>query len=362
MEPLGDYLKEVRENKRLSIEKVIEDTHILRKFIVGIEQDDFAVFPGEAYLKGFLRNYSEYLSLDPSDVIRRYEKIKLSETPSPIEQLIPKPGVDYSRIIFILVVLIALSLLGAGGFFIYSTINSNAATTREMIVKKEKPVKAVVEEAVSMKSIEITDTVFNLKKDEKVSLLIDDKLKTVWISNLEPTVIMSSSEGREQYLIGNNYTNKFDVNGDGIDDIEIILNFWDSRAARVVMRKVVSSLVINKSSIDNSFFLEDSVEILYKGAEKKSINIGLSISGDTYLRYQIDEGKEEAKRYGRGNSINLTGDNQIILWVSDAGSVTANFPNINRQIKLGEQGQLDVKIITWDKVDNENILQISSLR
>ena len=97
MEPLGLYLKQVREGKKLTIDKVIEDTFIMKKFILAIEDDDFSSFPGEAYLKGFLRNYGEYLGLDPSDLISRYERIKMSETPSPTELLIPKPKVFFSR-------------------------------------------------------------------------------------------------------------------------------------------------------------------------------------------------------------------------------------------------------------------------
>ena len=41
MEPLGLYLKQVRESKKLTIDKVIEDTFIMKKFILAIEDDDF---------------------------------------------------------------------------------------------------------------------------------------------------------------------------------------------------------------------------------------------------------------------------------------------------------------------------------
>ena len=99
MEPLGLYLKQVREGKKLTIDKVIEDTFIMKKFILAIEDDDFSSFPGEAYLKGFLRNYGEYLGLDPADLISRYERIKMSETPSPTELLIPKPKAFFSKIL-----------------------------------------------------------------------------------------------------------------------------------------------------------------------------------------------------------------------------------------------------------------------
>ena len=77
MEALGEYLKEAREKLNLSIDKIADDTHIMKKFIEAIEIEEFTAFPGEAYLKGFLRTYSEYLGIDAEGVIRRYEKIKM---------------------------------------------------------------------------------------------------------------------------------------------------------------------------------------------------------------------------------------------------------------------------------------------
>ena len=76
MDALGDYLKEAREKLNLSIEKISEDTRIMSKFIEAIEKEEFTAFPGEAYLVGFLKSYSEYLGIDGEDVVRRYERIK----------------------------------------------------------------------------------------------------------------------------------------------------------------------------------------------------------------------------------------------------------------------------------------------
>ncbi|HBD95615.1 MAG: hypothetical protein A2015_11185 [Spirochaetes bacterium GWF1_31_7] len=360
MEPLGEFLKEIRTQKRLSIEKVIEDTHILKKFIIGIEADDFTVFPGEAYLKGFLRNYSEYLGLESNEIIRRFEKIKLSETPSPIEQLIPKPGFDYSRIIFALVILIAISLLGSGMFFIYNMITTSNQTAQKVVVKKEKtlPQSEIVEKMLILDKDEM---VFDLKKDQKIGVTIDDVINTVWLSNLDPTVVINSSSGKEQFLIGNGYTNKFDMNGDGKDDVEIVLNFWDSKIAKLLIRKSVT-VFVNESSIDSKYFIDDSVEVLYEGADKLPLDMTITISDDTFLRYQIDGGDEKEAKYSKGNSFNLNVENQIIVWVSNAGALNISLNKLGKKFVLGEPGQMDVKIIAWTKNGDINSLQISSLK
>ena len=173
MEPLGEYLKEIRESKKLSIEKVIEDTHILKKFIIGIETDDFSIFPGEAYLVGFLRTYCQYLGIDGNEVVRRYERIKLSETPSPIEQLIPKPGFDYSKIIFGSVLGVTFVLLLVGMYFIYATIrDSTSSKMSEGVMprpSKEITQNKNIKEETQKKRLE-TELV-DFKLNDKISYL-----------------------------------------------------------------------------------------------------------------------------------------------------------------------------------------------
>lgn len=150
MEALGSYLKEVRENANLSIDKVVEETHIVRKFIEAIELDEFSMFPGEAYLKGFLRTYSEYLGLNPDDVVKRYEKIKIAEEPTPIEQLIPKPKFNFKPLIVISTLTVVILALVFGIIFFILKVSGNINNNNNIAVlegKNKKDNKKKTEES-----------------------------------------------------------------------------------------------------------------------------------------------------------------------------------------------------------------------
>ena len=72
METIGQILKNAREKKGLSIEELEASTHIVARFIKALENEEFDVLPGEIYVKGFIKNLSDKLSLDAEMVLERY--------------------------------------------------------------------------------------------------------------------------------------------------------------------------------------------------------------------------------------------------------------------------------------------------
>ena len=381
MEPLGLYLKQVRESKKLTIDKVIEDTFIMKKFILAIEDDDFSSFPGEAYLKGFLRNYGEYLGLDTSDLISRYERIKMSETPSPTELLIPKPKVFFSRmLLIILAVVFAIAVIvgvGAVVMAMRTTMANSAPKTVEEIESEKEKARSEKKKSllVKEKKKEVVDTDnkskvftfeaeadnFTVKKEEKISFkLDDDKIYSIWVSELEPTVILESSAGKQQFLIANGFTNKFDVNGDGKEDLEIVLSYWTDKNATIGLKRIANSLW-SDSSIDSEFFLPDTIEIIGENTNKSEISVMLSLSEMSYLKYQIDKNPEVERTFNAGAVLELKANDRILLWMSNAGAVSADFSAYNKRMVLGEKGKVDVKIIAWTRNNGNYSLQMSSL-
>ncbi len=73
MGDLGQLLREAREQKGVSLEKVEEATRIRQKFLQALEEGDYGALPAETYVKGFLRTYAVYLELDPEELIALYE-------------------------------------------------------------------------------------------------------------------------------------------------------------------------------------------------------------------------------------------------------------------------------------------------
>lgn len=82
---LGDYLKNARLKKNISLEEINRETKIRIKYLNAIEEGNFDAIPGgEVYLKGFLKNYAEAVGLDSKEILRRYKEIstpKMQEFP-----------------------------------------------------------------------------------------------------------------------------------------------------------------------------------------------------------------------------------------------------------------------------------------
>jgi cytoskeletal protein RodZ len=56
----------------VTMQQAAEDTRIREKFLQAIESGDYQSLPGSVYTKGFLRNYAQYLNLDPEEMLARY--------------------------------------------------------------------------------------------------------------------------------------------------------------------------------------------------------------------------------------------------------------------------------------------------
>ncbi len=85
MATIGQRLKEAREDKRLTLEKVFEATRIRVQYLQALEADDLTVMPSPVHARGYLRNYAEYLQLD---VLKLLEDLREANAQKPSEVVI----------------------------------------------------------------------------------------------------------------------------------------------------------------------------------------------------------------------------------------------------------------------------------
>lgn len=64
MQTIGQKLKQAREAKQLTLEKVFEATRIRAPFLQVLESDDLSSMPSPVQARGYLRNYAEFLGLN----------------------------------------------------------------------------------------------------------------------------------------------------------------------------------------------------------------------------------------------------------------------------------------------------------
>ena len=72
-EGVGHSLKVVRERRSLALTDVSARLRIRRPYLEAIEEGRFGELPGAVYVSGFLRQYAEFLGLDPEQVLKSYQ-------------------------------------------------------------------------------------------------------------------------------------------------------------------------------------------------------------------------------------------------------------------------------------------------
>ena len=70
---VGKKLQETREAKNLSLEKIVNATHIRLRYLEAIESGNYSVLPSQLQVKGFIRTYAGYLGLNANSLIDVFE-------------------------------------------------------------------------------------------------------------------------------------------------------------------------------------------------------------------------------------------------------------------------------------------------
>ena len=68
MKDIGNFLRERREAKGISLTEVEKDLKIRKKYLQALEEGNIDLIPGKTYIVGYLRNYSKYLDIDEENI------------------------------------------------------------------------------------------------------------------------------------------------------------------------------------------------------------------------------------------------------------------------------------------------------
>lgn len=93
MASIGEIFAEARRAKGVTLKDVEKSIKIRTKYVAAIEQNDFNVIPGQAYVVGFINTYANYLGLDSKELVSRYYQEFLPDRQKPAYDL-AKPEKD----------------------------------------------------------------------------------------------------------------------------------------------------------------------------------------------------------------------------------------------------------------------------
>jgi cytoskeletal protein RodZ len=359
VDSLGEKLRLAREEKGYSLDQVSRETNIAARYIQALEAEDFSGFPGEPYVLGFLRNYSEYLGLDVQEQLSRYRALKIQEQPVPVEQLLRSP-VPVGKII--LSIFIPLALLGIGGGIFY-LVNHWPA-------KEKTPIAAAREAVEYPMNTETLERRF-YTGDSILIPLGEDPYKLV-LSNLGEAVTVTTPSGSVVLDLSQEVT--VDLNNDGIMELRII-------AVDFVKNDASSGALLNFERIDGSIpgggavvaaplderAALSAATMIFNSPTAYPVTVQLSFQGYCMFRWEIlferDRPDRNERYFQRGEELNIQAQNGVRIWASNAQAAKLQVIGGGRtvSVELGGAGEVVVADIRWVR-DEENRYRMVLMR
>ena len=398
MESLGQKLKDARENHHYSLEQVSRDTHISKQYLRALEEEDFTVIPGETYVIGFLRNYAEFLALNPEEMVTLYKNMKIQEQPLPMAELLDKhprrpPSLP------LLLLLAGIIVFGGGGFLVYRLVASRGSASPEQA--EAAAAKQLPEKEAYLLQEEVLTRWFSL--EDIIQVPVNGRQYPLQITDISETLTVQIPGTSLEFAIGQERL--LDFNNDAKFDIRLLLNDLDAageiKRANLGLYKMTRGLMAVAEE-ENGEQSAESVaaapgesaaaateEITAAGQEAVSeplpappvspapaapvsglviiqsptpepFRITVNFRGYCLFRYFLD-GEREERFFHKGETFSLDVKDYLDLWLSNAGALKMMIAG--RDVDLGKPGEVAAKKIGWVKAESSDqySLRISTL-
>ncbi len=369
MESIGDKIRKTREEKGYSIDQVARDTHISKRFLEALESENYSSLPGDSYVLGFLRSYSEYLGMNADEVVQLYRNMKLQEQPAPMNELIVKNGLSFTS---------KVSIAAASGvlLLVLLIILFRAASTpleSENVVQVQVPAVAS-DKLIRMDTASMVRT-FTVENIIRVPVNGIDTDLNFLIKNDEAFVKVLAQD----VLLPLGQENQLDLNQDGKSDIKIMVQSLDTKAspnqlvvsldrliqspggARTAELTVASiAAVSDPASLGNTRIasrIKPSQNFPEFSGDKVAVT--LVFEGQSFFRYEIDGAKREERLSQFEETLTLSASSRIRLWFSNGGRVSLRIGS--RTLKAGTDGEVATWQLAWLEIDGQRQLSLAAL-
>jgi len=362
MESLGDKLKNARNEKGLSAEQISRETNISIRYLEALETENFSIFPGEPYIIGFLKNYSEYLDLDVQKIISLYRALRIQEQPVPVEQLLKSPP-KFPR--FIIPSLVVLLIIGACGWGIYSLIINRQNNPVQNVPANRTPIEHLME-GNSMER--------RLYRYDSVLVPIGNETYRLELSNLGETVTIRYPGGVRNLDLGQEIL--IDLDNDGIPELRItvadfaknnadmgaLLHFILMDAAVYTGADIEQGAIIRSTSITAA-----STTIIPASASAYPFTLQIVFQGYCMFRWEIlnerDRRGTNQRYFQRAEQLDIQAQNGIRIWASNAQAARFQVIGGGRTypVEIGTAGEVVVTDIRWVR-DDENRYRLILMR
>ncbi len=366
MESIGDRLRAIRESKKMTIKEVAKETNISHTYIEALENEEFERFPGETYVVGFIRSYSEYLKIDPEEIVQAYKGYKIGESITPLEELTRptrntfdvsnaftknKPAIIISGgiIAAILIIWGAVSLFNGRDINVADDNSIDNIKSDYKSENKKEFSKIINAKMNADKANEL------LYVDEALQFLSDAKECLFVLRTLNDTsAVIEVLPGNEKISLAENVTTVVNFPGSK-REIKITLSAKTENRARFQVD--LGAAALQTGTVETADNNANSTQVIAQNKENLKIVFEAQFTAKTYVEIYLD-GQQKARGIIQPGTYEKWEANEFIqMKIGNAGGVNAKING--KEYKFGLQGQIANKVISWKKdPTNPNIYNI----
>ena len=351
MESFGQILLTTREKLGIDINKAERETSISKEYIAALEEENISIFPGEPYLVGFLRNYSEYLGLDAKYMISLYKAKMIQEAPIP-EGLLKA---DPPKFLKPLIISLASALVVAGIVVVcLFTFKKEPESANEILVESKKGAE------YQLTAMPIQKRIY---KDDTLKVVLNNETVEMTVAGTKNFLSLNTPVGLQIIELGE----EIELNVDGKDKNDIVVFLSDiskndeQKGAEVRMFTLDPNQVasaeptVNVGEIQHASEIEQKQTsnqiVLFEGNRAYPFTIDATFRGACLFRYAPDRKDSVEDYFTTGDRFVTTVNNTIRVWMSNANALKLQVIGDGRteSIEVGRPGQVLVQDIKWIK-------------
>jgi cytoskeleton protein RodZ len=343
---LGEFFSETRKEKGISVDEIVRDTNIPKRYLEAIEADNFDVFPGETYSMGFISNYADALEVDKDLVIGMYKRQMKIEQDAPLEQLVGnKKTFTLNNN--------TLALIGGvvGVLFLIILISIGVRQGQISAEKAERnrPSQFTYsfDDAGSIinQKFRVGDTITVTNNSTN-----DPRMVVLNLVNLGPNRVLNLKVNNKNFSARSGELLSVDADNNGTNDLGLeIINAKEKDIKLSITLLGYSQEGSNNISTDNIYnqvkeFILSESEIFVTNV-RGDVNVKVAGLGAGYISYTPDNKETKDVYLNNGSLFNILFNHHLILYFGNSGA--AKLTVGTKEDTGGGWGEVSKSIYYW---------------
>ncbi len=359
MENFGAILREKREEKNITIDMASRETAISRHYIEALESERIDIFPSNTYVSGFLNNYSEYLGLDSSYILKIFNARIIQETPTPETLLHPK--IDYTK-----------RFLVIGSIVLFCCITTILLVYYLVVLPQRREANAIElakleGETYALSSIPFQQRIYI---GDRLSLKVGDESVFLKVNDTVNALSLETPLGLQFVELGE----ELEIDVDGVNGSDFVIFLADISNTDERLGAEVRAFLTNQNTLTGSGLALGGADAIALASDVPTslsqtvilednraypFTINATFRDVCLQRYISDSNDAVENLFISGDNLIMQANNAVRLWMSNSNAVIMELIADGRtyELAVGLPGSVSVQDVRWIK-EADNVYKL----